>query len=260
MDGITQNLLEKIYTTDIFPFIAVTARFFGAMAIFAVLQDSFFSKMLKMSVALAFSAVIYPSLHTESLGHMANLLKWLYVFKEYLVGYLMGWIMSLPIWVIQGAGQFIDNQRGESMGALINPVSGTPSSSTGSLMIQSFSVYFLSMNGLLLFVSILFKSFSVYPVTDFLPLIDAHMIGNYIELFQSLFTWIVLLAMPVVAVMFIVEAVLGLLSTFLPQMNVTVLSLPVKSCVGIFIMILYLNNLYRFVLEHFIEKIKGVYV
>jgi len=254
------NLITQKITTDSFAYIVIAARFFGAMAIFPVLAGSFMSKMLKILLALAFALIIFPSLPTAEITNANNLVKFFFVLKEYFIGFVVGFILSIPIWVITGAGQFIDNQRGESMGALMNPMTGVSSSSTGSLLVQSFTVYFVSMNGLIFFAGVLYKSFSVYPVTQFFPLINPHMIGNYIDLFSSLFTWCILLSMPVVVLMFIVEAVLGLLSTFLPQMNVTVLSLPIKSCVGIFVLILYVNNLYQFVLIHFLDKIKGVYV
>ena len=254
------TLISNKLLNDGFSFVVVTARFFGAMAIFPVLNASFFSKIMKVLLSLAFALIIFPSLQTIEITNANNLVKFFYILKEYFVGFVVGFILSIPVWVITGTGQIIDNQRGEQMGALVNPMSQTPSSSVGGLLIQSFIVYFVSMNGILFFVGIMYKSFSLYPVGQFLPVINAHMIGNYIELFKSLAVWTILLAMPVIVLMFVVEVVLGLLSTFLPQMNVTVLSLPIKSMVGIFILILYINNLYQFILFHFLDKIKGVYV
>lgn len=254
------TLLVNKLNTEAIAYFVVAARFFGAMAIFPILAANFFSKMMKALLAFAFALIIFPSLNTIEITQANNYLKFFFIFKEYFVGFVMGFILSIPIWVITGVGQFIDNQRGESMGALLNPMTGISSSSTGSLLTQSFTVYFVSMNGIIFFIGIMYKSFTIYPVAQFLPVLDAHMIENYIQLFKSLMAWFVLLAMPVVVLMFIVEVVLGLLSTFLPQMNVTVLSLPLKSCVGIFVLILYINNLYQFVLIHFLEKIKGVYV
>ena len=259
VDSSIELITHKIMT-DSFSFLVIAARFFGAMAIFPVLAANFFSKILKVLIALAFTLIIFPSLNTTEIANANNIVKFFFIFKEYFVGFVVGFILAIPIWVITGTGQFIDNQRGESMGALLNPMTNVSSSSTGSLLVQSFTVYFLSMNGLIFFAGIIYKSFTLYPASQFLPVVNAHMITNYINLFAALFTWVVLLAMPVVVLMFVVEAVLGLLSTFLPQMNVTVLSLPIKSCVGIFILILYMNSLYQFVLIHFLEKIKGVYV
>ncbi len=215
---------------------------------------------MKVILSLAFTLIIFPSLQTEQITNAAVIVKFFFILKEYFIGFVVGFILAIPIWIITGAGQFIDNQRGEQMGAVLSPISQTPTSSTGALMIQSFVVYFLSLNGLVFFAGVVYKSYGVYPVGQFLPVINTHMIDNYIDLFKSYLTWTILLAMPVIVLMFIVEVVLGLLSTFLPQLNVTILSLPIKSCVGIFILILYLNNLYQFILIHFLEKIKGVYV
>ncbi len=254
------ELLRNKITAETFSFIIVVARFMGAMAIFPVLAANFFSRMIKVLIAIAFSLIIFPSINTAEISNAHTIIKFFFLFKEYFTGFVVGFILSIPIWVVTGVGQFIDNQRGESMGALMNPMTGMTSSSTGSLLVQSFTVYFLSMNGLIFFAGVIYKSFKVYPVSQFFPLMNSQMIGNYINLFGALITWTILLAMPVVVVMFIVEAVLGLLSTFLPQMNVTVLSMPLKSCIGILLMILYMNSLYQFILLHFLDKIKGVYV
>ena len=253
---LTKSTLQKEFISSLI----VMARFFGAMSIFAVLSDAAFGKMLKILLSFSFTLIIFPSLHTEKISEMSHFLQIFLILKEYFVGFILGYIMSIPMWVIQGVGQFIDNQRGESMGSLLSPGSATPSSSTGALLNRSFLVYFVSMNGLLFFASIVYKSFNIYPLDSFFPVVSAHMIDVYIDIFRSFVSWIILLAMPVVVVMFIVEVVLGLLSTFLPQLNVTVISLPIKSCVGIFILVLYMNNLFQFILIHFLNKIKGVYV
>ncbi len=258
MDHSAITIFNKLLS-DYFAFVVIATRFFGAMSIFPVLSADYFSRVLKILLALSFALIIFPAVSTKEITEASALLKILFIFKEYFVGFIMGFILSTPVWIIQGAGGFIDNQRGEQMGALVSKITQSPSSSVGSLLIQSFVVYFLSVNGLIFFVGILYKSFSIFPVGQFLPVINPHMVANYIDLFKSYVMWTVLLAMPVIVIMFIVEVVLGLLSTFLPQLNVTILSLPIKSCVGIAVTILYINNLYQFVLLHFLEKIKGVY-
>ncbi len=258
MDHSSLNIFNKLLT-DYFAFIVIATRFFGAMSIFPILSADYFSRILKILLSFSFAMIIFPSLHTQPITDAGNIVKFFFIFKEYFIGFMMGFILSTPIWIIQGAGQFIDNQRGEQMGALISKISQSPSSSVGSLLLQSFVVYFLTMNGLVFFAGIIYKSFGVFPVDQFLPTFNPHVIENYIDIFKNYVMWTILLAMPVIVLMFIVEIVLGLLSTFLPQMNVTVLSLPIKSCVGIFVVILYINNLYQFVLIHFLDKIKGVY-
>ncbi len=259
MDHTAIQLVHKLIS-DYFAFVVVSARFFGAMAIFPVLSANYFSKMLKVLLAFSFAMVIFPSLDTSGVTNAATLVKFGYVAKEYFVGFILGFILATPIWVIQGAGSIIDNQRGEQMGAVISNLTQAPSSSLGALLLQSFVVYFLSMNGLVFFAGVIYKSFTVIPFNDFFPALNPHLVENYIDIFKSYITWTVLLSMPVVLIMFLIEIILGLLSTFLPQLNVTVLSLPIKSCVGILILIMYVNHFYQFTLLHFLDKIKGVYV
>jgi len=62
-----------------------------------------------------------------------------------------------------------------------------------------------------------------------------------------------LLASPILIAVFLTEFCLGLMNRFVPQMNVFFLSMPVKSGVASFLIILYLMVLVYFFTESFAE-------
>jgi len=239
-------------------YLMVTARFFGILYIFPLFSKSYMTSMLKILLSLTFALIVFPA-YTHLNMNQSMIFNIFYMVKEFVLGVMIGYIVSIPLWVIEAAGNLIDTQRGEQMGALISNSTGNPSSSIGKLVLQAFIVYFISINGLLFVLEFAYRSFTVFPIDSVLPLISEKFAVNYIDLFKSFFMWSVILALPVVILMFVVELILGLISSFLPQTNVTVLSMPIKSSVGIFVLIIYIGVLFQSNFSHFLDKIKGFY-
>src|SRR5471032_899007 len=45
--------------------------------------------------------------------------------KEGFLGFTLGYLMALPFWAFEAGPFFIDNQRGASIGATLNPLTGS---------------------------------------------------------------------------------------------------------------------------------------
>lgn len=239
-------------------YLMITARFFGLMFIFPLFSKTYLTSMLKILLSLSFALIVFPAYSTLHMDQ-SLVLSIFYMVKEFVLGVMIGYVVSIPLWVIEACGNLIDTQRGEQMGAIVSNSTGNPSSSIGKLVLQAFIVYFISINGLLFVLEFAYRSFTIFPLDSVLPLIGEKFAVNYIDLFKSFFMWSILLALPVVIMMFVVELILGLISSFLPQTNVTVLSMPIKSSVGIFVLIVYLSVLFHSDFSHFLDKIKGFY-
>jgi type III secretory pathway component EscT len=52
---------------------------------------------------------------------------------------------------------------------------------------------------------------------------------------------------------------MGIVGAFLPQLNITVLSMPIKSAVAMLLLIFYISILYHDVLLSFLERLKFIY-
>lgn len=239
-------------------YLMITARFFGIFLIFPLFSKTYMTSMLKIMLSLAFALILFPA-YSNLVVSPNLMINVFFIAKEVFVGMMVGYIVSIPIWVIEAVGNLIDAQRGEQMGSMVSNSTGNPTSSIGKLVLQAFIVYFISINGLFFVLEFAYKSFTVFPIDSVLPLLSEKVAYSYIDLFKSFFMWSVILALPVVIMMFLVELILGLISSFLPQTNVTVLSMPIKSSVGIFVLIVYLSVLFQSNFSHFLDKIKGFY-
>jgi len=256
MDSLFTVVLDQIIHNYI-AYLAVMARIFGAMNVFPIMSGSYFGRMIKLCMAMAFSIVVFPTINTGKIEAMGPIIIMILIAKEYFVGYIIGYVTSVPIWVIENVGQFIDRQRGETLGGSLSNLTNTQDSSIGKLLLQAFTVYFVSMNGVLFFLSFLYQSYQVFPAEAFLPVVSKAMMANYVSIFENLMVWSIVLSMPIVIVMFFVEVIMGIISAFLPQLNVTVLSMPIKSAIGIFVLAIYIGNLFHFVLLNYLDKTGG---
>lgn len=233
--------------------ILVAARILGLMLICPVFDKVRFSMILKVCMSLVIALCIFPYFLAVELSHNSVGLSILLI-KELLVGVMIGFLSSLPFWLVENAVNLVDISRGEQFGALQNPMTGVPSSSIAKLTSQGFITYLLSVNWLLFMFNLVFDSFKLYPINKLLPSNPLLSYFDYLNSLVSFLSWIVILALPVIIVLFIIDIILGMVNTMLPQLNATVFSMPLKSIVAIFLMIFYIGKMYHVVIENFISK------
>ena len=63
--------------------------------------------------------------------------------KEIVVGASIGFVMSLPFWIFNAVGGFIDLSRGSSMGSMLDPISGQESTEMQNFINYCVCVVFL---------------------------------------------------------------------------------------------------------------------
>ena len=233
------------------------ARFLGAMSISPLFSSSFLSLLLRASLSLMLACLVYPSSQSLLLGdnYLGNVLL---VASNYVYGCMLGYFISFPIWLIESSVNLIDMQRGEQIGAIVNQLTNNPASSIAKMLTKGFITYLVINGGLLFFLDIIFKSFSVIPLNNLIPLLDANHIQQYIKFIVDYFYWVVVLALPMIVAMFLIDIVLGLISSFIPQMNVTVISMPIKSSGALILLSIYIGSFFHNVFIKFIPNFKAL--
>lgn len=237
-------------------FLITFARFYGAMFICPIFNTNYLTKTLKVALSLLFAAIIFPSFTKVNFVD-TSLLPVFLIAKEFIYGLLLSYLISFPLWIMESAGNIIDTQRGEQFAAAINPMTNNQDSSIGKLMVRGFTTYFVNINGLLFFLNIVFKSFIILPVEQIIP--QHFKIEVYINFFSMFFYWAIMLVLPLILLMFILEFTMGLISSFIPQLNVTVLSMPLKSAVALWLLIYYLGTIYHEVVIQVMGKLEQLY-
>ncbi len=176
--------------------------------------------------------------------------------KEVVIGIIMGFLVGIIFWTAECVGAFIDNQRGATIASSLNPMSGEQASPLGMMIQQVVTVLFFISGGFLTLLSAIFESYKVWPVFSFFPKFHSGFPLFMLQQVDSLMSLTVLLASPVIIIIFATEFSLGLINRFTPQFNVFFLSMPIKSGLASFFMILYFSILMSFFMHHFSDSVQ----
>lgn len=207
--------------------------------------------LLRVGVAAAFALFIVPMLLDTSLEQLrqGGLLLSIMA-KEALVGFLLGFLVAIPLWALDIMGAYVDNQRGASIAATINPLTGHDTSPLGELFSQAGVVLLLVSGGLIMLLDLVYASYVVWPVFDLLPSFSDKTADLILAQMDKLVWLAVLFSAPVIFAMFLSEVGLAIISRFVPQLQVFFMAMPIKSGIAIFVFAIYTSTLFNYVTEH----------
>lgn len=193
----------------------------------------------KVFFSMILSLLVYVRA-PEILVYEETLLFVLALVREVLIGLTMGYMAKLIFSAVEMAGQFIDFQVGYSMGAVYDPMSGTTSSYYGSLFYWMSIMMFFMMNLHHTMLTAVMDSFQT-AVPGQLGLSGINLEG-ILYLFSYSFKIAFSIASPMVVVLLVIDIVMGLISRSVPQINVFMLGMPLKSLIGMVLFLLLASS------------------
>lgn len=132
-------------------------------------------------------------------------------------------------------GRMIDYQMGFGVANLIDPVTHSQEPLLGTMLnIMAVMVFYL-VDGHHLLIQGLLYSFQVIPPGTMLS--DAP-VGEVIKQFGAIFTFGMALVAPVVFVLFLLDVALAIAARTMPQVNMFIVSIPIKIFVGLMVLAL----------------------
>ncbi|GGI94622.1 flagellar biosynthetic protein FliR [Alicyclobacillus cellulosilyticus] len=150
---------------------------------------------------------------------------------EVVTGLLLGTAASVVFTAAQMAGQLLDIQIGYAAAALFDPVQGQASGPLANWTTILFTLYFLGVGGLDGLVLAALHSY------DWVPLGGWRVRAGGVPLVTSILglamTGAVEAAAPTLAALLLLDVTFAFLSRAVPQLNVFVVSLPVKLLLGL---------------------------
>lgn len=224
------------------------ARILAMFSMLPITAGSLMPGPLRYAVALGVGLVVAPVLAPALLhGVMPGGLQFIaLLLKEAAIGFVLGWLVAIPFWAFEAVGFVIDNQRGASIAATINPLTGHDSSPLGILFNQAFIVFFFVSGGFRLLLDLVYRSYLQWDPLVFWPRLTEGGGELIFGQFNRLAMIGLLLAAPVVLAMFISEVGLALVSRFVPQLQVFFLAMPIKSALAFLVLVLYGTTLFDY--------------
>ncbi|MCT9812636.1 flagellar biosynthetic protein FliR [Acidovorax sp. Be4] len=151
--------------------------------------------------------------------------------QQIVVGLSIGFAVRLVFAALEIAGELIGLQMGLNFASFFDPASNAQISAISRFFMQIGTLIFVVINGHLLLLMAVIKSFESFPVDghfmDSLAQMRIHEMGSAV--FASAF-WI---ALPMIAMLLFVNLALGIISRVAPQMNIYAVGFPVTLTVGL---------------------------
>jgi flagellar biosynthesis protein FliR len=184
-----------------------------------------FPTLAKSLLALALALAVAPSLRDTAPPLDAGPLIVAAV-QEALIGATMGFIVYLVFAAMQAAGDLIDVFGGFSLAAAFDPLSQNMNSVHGKLFSMLATMLLFAADAHLLIIGGLLRSFEAMPLgTVWRPDNVADVLAT---LFSVFFSAAVQIALPLIAVLFIADLGLALLTKVAPQLNAIGIMFPAK--------------------------------
>jgi flagellar biosynthesis protein FliR len=238
----------------------IFARISIAVGLSPFLGGKTVSGKLKVGLAVGISAVLFENVapnYPPSLSTVTFI--WL-LLKEVVIGATFGIFAQLIFHSVQMAGALVDYGRGMSQATLFAPQLETNTSLLGQLQFQAALIFFLLLNGHLLFLHALGQSFFRLPILTF-PAFSGGIVAATDQVArytaESLLIAVQLSA-PALLALFLVDVSFGMLGRVASGLNVHNESQPVKAMVGLAIVLLALAYIFHGMPKHFEELIQQI--
>jgi flagellar biosynthetic protein FliR len=150
---------------------------------------------------------------------------------EVLVGLIVGFIAGFIFYGVEMAGEFISLQMGFSIVTVMDPMTEQQTSIIAQVQYLFATVIFLTFNGHIYLLEGLQQTFAAVPLGGLH--FSAGLMTIFLKLSTGLFVAAIKIAAPVMAALFLAEVALGIIARTVPQMNIFLVSLPLKIGLGL---------------------------
>lgn len=226
MISITEAQLAAWLSPLIWPFLRILAVFTAA--------PLFSSKAvpLRARIGLAFfiAFAAQPSLQGQPIISISGPEAIGAVMQQVGIGLAIGFTVRLVFAAVELAGEVVGFQMGLGFASFFNPAMNTQSSAVARFFGHMAAFLFIVMNGHLMVLMAVLKSFEKFPVDqNFLEAIGQM---RLYDLGSDLFASGLWIALPMIGMLLFANLALGIVSRVAPQMNIYAIGFPITLTVG----------------------------
>lgn len=170
------------------------------------------------------------------------------------VGLAIGFAVRVVFAAVELAGEVVGFQMGLNFAAFFDPTIGAQTSAVARFFGQMTSLLFLAMNGHLMVLFAIVRSFQSFPVDQ--SFLDTLKHMKLQTLGADLFASALWIALPMVGMLMFVNMALGIVSRVAPQMNIFAVGFPITlgvGMVGIAVTLPMLDQPYMVLMERAID-------
>lgn len=192
--------------------------------------------VVKVLTTLVLTFAFFPLIQDQLLmdiNHVGADSFWYLTIFNTLVGLVIGFFVKAIMSIFISTGAIISQQVGLNALSYFDPQAGSPTGPFEKLIEWTVLMMIITSGALLPMFKGVISSFSTIHVYNIGKL--AHSIDFFMILFKSIFISSIMLATPMIFVNLIINAVMGIISRAVPQMNVIAVSFAVNIGLGLLV-------------------------
>lgn len=193
-------------------------------------------KRVKTALILAVTVALFPVVAPwsgEGNGQVPSMIA--AGVTEIVIGATIGMLVHWVLVAVQVSGSILGFQMGLSMAMVMDPTSGVQEGVLSNLLYLTVLMLFLAIDGHLLLLEGIARSFQVLPLGAGLPHTDS-LLESGMKAMSHMFELAILISSPVIVATTLLYLGMGLINRASPQIQVFFLSMPVAQMVGFVIM------------------------
>jgi flagellar biosynthesis protein FliR len=223
----TEAQLTAWLSPLIWPFLRTLAVFTSA----PVFSSRSFPVRARIGLAFFIALAAQPTLGQQPVVSITDSAALGAVFQQLGVGLAIGFAIRVVFAAIELAGEVIGFQMGLGFASFFDPTFNTQSSAVARFFGQMALFLFIVMNGHLLVLMSVIKSFQNFPVDQ--NFLEALKQMKVLDLGVDLFASGLWIALPMIGMLMFANLALGIVSRVAPQMSIFAIGFPVTLSVGL---------------------------
>ena len=227
MITLTEAELVTWLSPMIWPFLRVLAVFTSA----PLFSNKAFPVRARIGLAFFIALAAQPSLQGQPVISITSPEAFGAVVQQVGIGLAIGFAVRLVFAAVELAGEVVGFQMGLNFAAFFDPSLNTQSSAVARFFGQMALFMFIVMNGHLMVLMAIIKSFESFPVDQHFSHATSSM--KLYTLGSDLFASALWMALPMVGMLMFANLALGIVSRIAPQMNIYAIGFPITLTVGL---------------------------
>ncbi len=244
----------EYFVTNFQAFLLVLVRINAMIMIAPFFSSGVIPFRMKAMLSFFISLIIFPVLAAGGVKLPSSTgVYYLLVLQEAMVGVFIGFLVSIIFTAFQMSGQYYAAQIGFGINEVFDPLSQVSVPVIGQLKNFIGLLVFLMINGHHFMIEAICRSFELAPTFS----MSSHATAGYLKYisytFSGMFVVALKIALPIVAVSFLISVAMGVLAKAAPQMNIMMLGFPFQ-IFGAFILLIVTTPLIIKIMQVGIER------
>lgn len=218
-------------------FLLVFVRMAGMILLNPMLSRQNVPNMARMGLIFFLTVVVAPTVDPAQAAGFGDFMLAMVMLRELAIGMVLGFVFQLFYMMLYFTGDLLDVTFGLSMAKVFDPGTNLQVSITSNLFFQVFMLYILATGSHLAIIHLFCYTYKAIPLGG--AVLSLELAKEMMALFTGVFLLVIRLALPFVAMEFVLELGMGILMRFVPQIQVFTINFQLKQGLGFLMLLLF---------------------